>query len=480
MMRAFICAIAFLVLSFGNVQADYDQSKDWFNSLSRNERIRLQFLLVFTGDYAAIVDGAFGPKTYGALMEFQRNREFRRDGVLDTEELQILHRDGLDLVKRVGFRTRNDPTAGITLGIPASLFDPPKKSERGHLWRAFDGSIELETLRVDGQRSDYEALYRRLTSTEDGRTIENKQFRNDFFVVSGTQNGRDFYLRMMRTGADSRGFSLFWQPKHAVFMDRVAIAMSNSLTFFDRSATGRMDAVTSAPALDNAPDSENRLGELSAGSTASTSDETGSSTGSGFFITPDGHVGTNAHVVGNCDNLEVAGFGSAALVASDTTNDLAIIQLDSKKADHFAQFRAKQPIVRGEEVFVLGYPFAQILDNNLNFTYGIVSALAGVSGDIRHFMVSAPVQPGNSGGPVLDRTGAVIGTVLSRLDKLKTLKVAGDLPENVNFAIRGRLMAEFMESLGLTPSYNTVTSIKTPTTIDQEAARYTVQVLCRN
>ena len=66
------------------------------------------------------------------------------------------------------------------------------------------------------------------------------------------------------------------------------------------------------------------------------------------------------------------------------------------------------------------------------------------------------------------------------LDKFKTLKLAGDLPENVNFAVRGKLMAEFMEDLGLTPSYNTITNIKSPTRIDEEASRYTVLVLCRN
>ena len=302
--------------------------------------------------------------------------------------------------------------------------------------------------------------------------------------MSGLQDGKDFFLRVLKTADDSRGFSLTWDPKHAVFMDRVALAMSSSLTAYDGKSDDQLGAMTSAPdhrpglAGAPAPSAAQAPSEPAAGAPVFAS--RGNFSGSGYFVTAEGHIATNAHVVTGCRSLEVSGFGKARMVGADATNDLAIIQLDSHKPAHYARFRSDQPILRGEEVFVLGYPFAQILDNNLNFTHGIVSSLAGIKGDIRHFMVSAPVQPGNSGGPVLDRTGALLGTVVSRLDKFKTLKIAGDLPENINFAIRGRLMSTYMESLGLSPSYNTITSLKSPTGIDEEASRYTVQILCRN
>lgn len=480
-MRLVHLAVLFLLVSAGASQADYKSSKTWFNEMSYQERIRTQFLLVFTGDYGAIVDGTFGKLTYRALTSFQKNREYTPDGVLDAAELLVLQRDGLDLVKRVGFETRNEASTGITLGVPMKLFEAPSPSKRGQRWQAYDGSIELETLRVARSETAYRDLFRRLTRTDGGRTIDYKLLRNDYFVVSGTNEGRDFYVRMMKTSTDSRGFSLSWAPRHAVFMDRVAVAMSNSLRFFESDPeTGKLDAMTSAPDLSSG-DADGKEAVAQAGKADRTRKlPAGSSSGSGYLVSASGHIGTNAHVVSDCSFLEVPGHGTASLVQADLINDLAIIQLDSKRADHFAQFRSEQPIARGEEVFVLGYPFAQILDNNLNFTYGIVSSLAGVKGDIRHFMVSAPVQPGNSGGPVLDRTGAVIGTVVSRLDKFKTLQVAGDLPENINFAIRGRLMSTFMESLGLAPAYNTITRLKSPTAIDEEAARYTVQILCKN
>lgn len=479
-MRSVLFAVLVFLASAGTGVADYDRSKAWFNDLTYQERIRTQFLLVFTGDYATIVDGAFGPQTYKALKNFQKLREFGSDGVLDAAQTLILQRDGLDLVKRVGFETRNEALTGITFGIPAKLFEASSQSERGHRWQAFDGSIELETLRIANNDTSYKDLYQRLTSARGGRAIRTKLFRNDYFVVAGQQDGRDFFVRIMKTTDDSRGFSLFWDKKHAVFMDRVAVAMSNSLRHYDGGGdTGKLDAMTSAPDLKIAPQANATRQQIEPGKQAY-QNSSGSSSGSGYVLTRDGHIGTNAHVVSDCSYLDVPGYGTATLVQADLVNDLAIIQLDRKHADHVVKFRAKQPILRGEEIFVLGYPFAQLLDNNLNFTHGIVSSLAGVQGDIRHFMVSAPVQPGNSGGPVLDRTGALIGTVVSRLDKFKTLRLAGDLPENINFAIRGRLMATFMESLGLSPSYNTITSLKSPPQIDEEAARYTVLILCKN
>ncbi|MCK7612885.1 serine protease [Roseibium sediminicola] len=480
-MRSVLIAILLLCVSAGASQADYRSSKTWFNEMSYQERIRTQFLLVFTGDYASIVDGAFGKLTYNALTSFQEHREYTPDGVLDAAEMLVLQRDGLDLVKRVGFETKNDASTGITLGVPVKLFEEPGPSKRGQRWQAYDNSIELETLSVASSETAYKDLYKRLTRNGRDRKVDTKLLRNDYFAVSGTQDGRDFYVRIMKTSGDSRGFSLSWDPKHAVFMDRVAVAMSNSLRFYEGGPdTGKLDAMTSAPDLNSGGRDPEKAVRITGKSDRGRKMPAGSSSGSGYLVTAAGHIGTNAHVVSECSFLEVAGHGTASLVQADLVNDLAIIQLDNKHAEHFAQFRAEQPIVRGEEVFVLGYPFAQLLDNNLNFTYGIVSSLAGVRGDIRHFMVSAPVQPGNSGGPVLDRTGAVIGTVVSRLDKFKTLQVAGDLPENINFAIRGRLMSTFMESLGLAPAYNTITRLKSPTVIDEEAALYTVQILCKN
>ncbi len=247
-MRVVVSSFVFLLISIGSSLADYNQSKDWFYAMERDARIQIQHFLVFTGDYATVVDGDFGRHTYNALTSFQKHREYPQTGILGSDQMQILKRDGLDLVNRVGFEYRNDAAAGISLGVPVKLFDPSVPTQRGTEWRAYDGSIRLETLAVPAVETSYEDLYRLLSEPSQTRVINDTLMRNDFFVISGELEGRDFLLRVMKTDTDSRGFFLSWQKKHAVFMDRVAVAMSNSLAYYDGPGEPTPQEVPSAQA----------------------------------------------------------------------------------------------------------------------------------------------------------------------------------------------------------------------------------------
>ncbi|WP_299816073.1 peptidoglycan-binding domain-containing protein [uncultured Roseibium sp.] len=252
-MRSVLIAVLVFVVTTGASLADYNRSKAWFHDMTYQERIRTQFLLVFTGDYTGLVDGTFGPLTYTALTSFQEHREHVPDGVPDARQILILQRDGLDLVRRVGFETIHETESGLTLGVPAKLFEPASATRRGRHWLAHDSSIELETWRVPREETDYQALYRRAIRPQDGRVVASKNFRNDYFIVSGQQDGRSFYLRVMKTPQDSRGFSLSWEPKHTVFMNRVAIAMSSSMTGIVAGDDSSRDSPDDAPEAARAP-----------------------------------------------------------------------------------------------------------------------------------------------------------------------------------------------------------------------------------
>lgn len=93
----------------------------------------------------------------------------------------------------------------------------------------------------------------------------------------------------------------------------------------------------------------------------------------------------------------------------------------------------------------MGFPLRGLLSSGPHFTTGVVSSLAGLRDDTRYLQVTVPVQPGNSGGPLLDAQGHVIGIIVAKLDALKTLGVTGDLPQNVNFAISGGLVRAFLD-----------------------------------
>jgi S1-C subfamily serine protease len=153
--------------------------------------------------------------------------------------------------------------------------------------------------------------------------------------------------------------------------------------------------------------------------------------------------------------------------------------LRTRKGDNLpVAFRDGRGVRLGEPVVVVGFPLWGLLAASASVTTGTVSALAGPGNDSRLLQISAPVQPGNSGGPLLDEGGRVIGVVVSKLDTLKVAEITGDLPQNVNFAISGAVVRAFLEGQGV--AYTTAASTKPLSTTEiAEAARsFTVVVEC--
>jgi serine protease Do len=122
------------------------------------------------------------------------------------------------------------------------------------------------------------------------------------------------------------------------------------------------------------------------------------------------------------------------IMARDVTNDLALITVDTRPTT-FASFRSGVRL--GEGVAVFGFPLAGLLATSGNFTLGNVTAVAGLGDDTRILQISAPIQPGNSGGPLLDYSGNVVGVVEGKLN---------DLAQNVNFAIKANVVTDFLDA----------------------------------
>jgi uncharacterized protein len=170
------------------------------------------------------------------------------------------------------------------------------------------------------------------------------------------------------------------------------------------------------------------------------------STGSGIVIAKDGLILTNHHVIRDCAQVRIAPSKALVfIVATDDKNDLALLQGSAGKSGG-AVFRDGRSIRPGEEVIVLGYPLRGILASAANVTSGVVSALAGPGNNAAMMQITAPVQPGNSGGPVLDGSGHVVAVVLGKLDAIKIAKATGDIPQNVNFAITGAVVRAFLDA----------------------------------
>jgi len=204
--------------------------------------------------------------------------------------------------------------------------------------------------------------------------------------------------------------------------------------------------------------------------------------GTGFFVNNDGIAITNAHVVESCNGSlfsAVEGKASPIIVtASDRENDLAALKL-TWRSETYAQFRVGPPVRQGEQVVIYGYPLSGALASQGNLSTGIVNALAGLFNDTRELQISAPIQPGNSGGPALDESGNVIGIVTSKLNAINAARITGDIPQNVNFAVKASVVANFLDANGI--RYETTTAKRDLATADigDRAKRFTFGIECQ-
>lgn len=162
-----------------------------------------------------------------------------------------------------------------------------------------------------------------------------------------------------------------------------------------------------------------------------------STSGTGFFVTGDGYLLTNYHVVEGAALVGVRIDDSlleASIIDLDAANDLALLKVDAvTKPLPLPPVPAYQ---RGGEVMTLGFPFANINGYSQKATFGRINDLSGLAGDPRYLQMDVPTQPGNSGGPLFNTRGEVIGIVTSTTNDAKALEILGTIPQNMNYAVK--------------------------------------------
>jgi TPR repeat protein len=178
----------------------------------------------------------------------------------------------------------------------------------------------------------------------------------------------------------------------------------------------------------------------------SPTDETFSGSGSGAIVSPSGHVLTAAHVVAGAKRVRVRtanGMMSANVLRIDEANDLAVLKLTEGKYSALPVAPSRK-VRLGQAVATIGFPNTRIQGFSPKVTRGEINSLNGVGDDPRTWQISAPVQPGSSGGPLLDESGNLVGVVVSKLG-LKAAAATGDLPQNVNYAVKSAYAQALLE-----------------------------------
>jgi serine protease Do len=205
------------------------------------------------------------------------------------------------------------------------------------------------------------------------------------------------------------------------------------------------------------------------------------SSGTAFFIAPNLLL-TNNHVVKNCRGPIQVRYPErpsyqAITYGLDQTNDLALLHTDMVNLS-VASFHLQPRL--GESVATYGFPYAGLLSSSGNFTLGNVSSLSGIRDDTRFLQMSAPTQPGNSGGPLLDMSGKVVGVVVAQINALAMMQAGDSVPQNVNFALQVPIVLNFLSVKGVTPKLekSDASQVLSASDIADNAKQFTVQVYC--
>lgn len=204
-------------------------------------------------------------------------------------------------------------------------------------------------------------------------------------------------------------------------------------------------------------------------------------TGTAFIVNVAGHAITNHHVVEGCTEIRAEGRdGVVKVVTSDVVNDLAQLQIPGGAATQATISSEPTKLRQGEDIVVFGFPLSSVLSSGGNLTPGVVSALTGLGNNTNQIQITAPIQPGSSGSPVLNKKGEIVGVVSMKLSDSKMAKATGSVGQNVNFAVSGQTLRTFLDTHKVEYRSGSTFSFGSKSTADlaDEARKWTLVVEC--
>lgn len=397
--------------------------------LTREEKMAIQEALVWTGDYQSKIDGAFGRGTRNAISQYQERMGYEVTGYLTTRQINELTGNYLATIARLGFRTFRDDAAGIEVQFPTALVEFDKYEPPFVHYRPKPGQkVRVLLISQEGDRNVLSALYDIMETLEIVPLEGYRTRKKDFFVLSGRNDEIVSYTFARHENGFIKGFTLIWPPEMDDPMERVAVAMFNTLKSTGDYALDETLGGTSEDRIDLVSGLEIRQPDRTA---------------SGVFVSADGAVLTAATNVRNCQRITVAPDHRMSVAWADEAADVALLTPEEEiEPLDYARFAAFMPRVR-DRVVVSGYSFGGTLGAPTQ-TWGTLEDKMGLNGEADLARLNIDVLPGDFGGPVFDVDGRLVGLLRPRDDS-----GSRKLPRDVNFATRADAILAALEEHGV-------------------------------
>jgi serine protease Do len=413
--------------------------------LTAPERRFLAAALSAAGVYDGPLDGAWDGGAAAALARFAASG----DGATDYDAA-ALATAFLDEVRARGWDFRMIDGLGISMALPFADLGPAE-DEAGDVRRwTRDGRLTVLTRRTDGREAESWHAAAAQANAEAGALATERAERR--LVTRGVlRDGRPFYTRSDRTPAGWATVYLAADPAEAGTLALAAASVLPGQPLpWNLPAGGALDTLVSEAraflAIERALPAPRTIPE-----TAALPDpDAATTTGTGFYLGARTIV-TAEHVVAGCARINLADGTDLEIVARDPDLDVAVLATP-RPTTRWLSLSPATSARLGQRVQAAGFPYYAIAGTALHLTGGNVSALSGIDDDARFFSFTAPVQPGNSGGPLLDANGGVLGLVVARLSEDFIVEETGSFPQNINYALSESELAAFLADAGLAPS----------------------------
>ncbi|MBZ0140893.1 MAG: peptidoglycan-binding protein [Pseudorhodoplanes sp.] len=359
--------------------------REAYAALPLAERFAIQSDLIWAGDYNGMIAGDIGDRAIAAVKAFQKRNKSRETGILMPEERALLAESVREKQDQVGWMLVEDPVmVGVRLGIPAKLAPRKERGRTGGRWTSSRGEVQIETFRDSIADTTFAALFEQQKKTPAGRRTEYSVLRPDFFVLSGLQGLKKFYVRAQLRENEVRGIAILYDQAMDGIMEPVVVAMSSAFAPF---AAG--DALIGVK----------RNVEYATAVAASA----------------DGHLVTDRAATDGCHVIIVADRGHAERVAEDKAADLALIRVHGRPQFSPLALSANPP--RGADLTLVGVGDPQIQNGGSAITATSIR-IRGVEGG--RVVLDPPPPLGFTGAAVIDGQGQFVG-----LTVLKPVVAAG-------------------------------------------------------
>ena len=359
---------------------------DTANAMAQAERQAIQSDLAWVGHYNGAINGEVSDRMVAGIKAFQKDRGAKQTGVLNPQERGVLAEGAKKRQDNVGWKIVFDAGTGVRLGVPTKLVPQQSSDASGAKWNSTTGTIQIQLARRKEAGPTTAKLAEREKKEPAGRRIDYSAVKPDFFVLSGMQGLKKFYLRGQIRGEEVRILTILYDQATEGSMEPVVIAMSSAFNPFPSGAQA------------GGPPPRKSV-----------------EYGTGIVVSDDGAIVTDRQVVDGCQSIVVAGFGNADRTAQDKDHDLALLRIYGT--------RGLKPLALNAGAAKPSVELTGIADPQNQGGGAAVSSVkaqvtqVGTGGDAA--LTPAPGL-GFSGAAVLDADGAFAGMAL-----LKPVVVAG-------------------------------------------------------